>query len=475
MRRAARNSAILVLALILLAPRVGLAKTSWTNVYLEEGQDNAVFALWAFDPDHAWGLAVRNNGQNSELIGLRTTNGTAWSTIPLPPASGMFPNMFTAIAFVDTQRGYLAGSTLEGLSATNHIWETTNGGTSWTEVATIDSAVEDFQVLTDGQIYGVGGDHFVHSADGQSWTSVAIAGPSADVQPAGVFMLNPTCGWIAGGWGYDAESHPTASDGAVWHTDDGGATWNLIAQGLAYQLERVHFVAGDLGFAVGTEGDRGVIARTTDGGVTWTKLTVPDHPALPDVCIVGACIDDPVPVSTVFRVRFWDAQRGIALGLACTSDDCDPTDSSTTYLTSFLRTYDGGATWTHDPDYEPAMPDINIVIDIPGEFAKKVSMSFPNPNHGYLGGQHNTILRYRADDPEELPGIEMPPCDSTAGDGDGGIDGNGDDGSSGCCSTGSDAPADSALLTLLVATCLLAGSRRARGRRSQNPQDRDHL
>jgi len=463
MQPAPRSLAAAVLALALATSGQARAKTTWTNVNLEPGQDNAVFALAAVDADNAWALAVRNNGSNSELVGLRTSSGTSWSPMMLPSSGGMFPNIFFAIAFVDTQRGYLSGSSIEGISATNRIWETTNGGTSWTEVTTVDSAIQSFQVLPDGHVYGVGGDHFVHSADGQTWTSVAVAGPNANVQPAGVFMLNPTCGWLVGGWGYDADDHTTASDGAAWFTEDGGATWNLVAQGLPYHLERAHFVAGNLGFAVGTEGSRGVIVRTSDGGATWTKLTVPDHPALPDVCVLGSCIDAPVPVSTVIRVRFWDAQRGLALGLACTSDDCDPTDSATTFLTSFLRTSDGGNTWTHDPDYEPAMPDINIVIDMPGEFAKKVSMAFPDPNHGFLGGQHNTILRYRADDPEPLPGIGMPDCDSTASDGDGGINGNGgDDEGSGCCSASEDAPAGAAILGLLVVACLLGPRRRRR-------------
>jgi hypothetical protein len=283
-------------------------------------------------------------------------------------------------------------------------------------------------------------------------------------------MLNPTCGWIVGGWDYDPEDHATYSDGAVWYTDDGGATWTLRASGLSYHLERAHFLAGDLGFAVGANADRGVIARTADGGITWTELTVPDHPALPEVCMVGSCIDDPQPISAMSRVRFWDPARGIALGLACTASECDPTDSATTYLTSFLRTYDGGATWTHDADYEAAMPDISIVFDIPGVFAKKVSMAFPDPNHGFLGGQHNTILRYRADDPEELPGIAMPACDSTADDGNGGIDGDGD--GSGCCQTGSNAAREASFWALLAALGLVAGRRRKRGRRAhEKPRD----
>ncbi len=444
---------LLAVAFSLSAAAPAAANPTWTNVNVEPGQDNVVFALDAVDSQHAWALAVRNNGQNSELVGLRTSDGTSWSGMSLPTATGMVPPMFDDLIFTNATTGYLAGFVLDGFNAVNKIWRSDNGGGSWTEVTTTDQLLARFQALPSGDLYGVGGGAFFHSADGDNWSSVAVSGP-ANVEPAGLFMLNPTCGWLVGGWGFDAESHPTASDGAVWYTDDGGATFTLRAQGLPYYLADVHFVAFDLGFAVGSQGDRGVIVKTTDGGVTWTELTVPDHPAMPDVCIVGQCLDQPTPVTSVDRVRFFDAQRGLALGLACTADSCDPSDSSTTYLTSFLRTYDGGATWTLDADYEAAMPDISIVIDIPGPLSKLVSMSFADPNSGFLGGQHNVIMRYLAADPEDPSQQGMPGCDEPADTGDGGISGGDDDGSGGCCQVGGGLRVDHGLWLLAIALWL---------------------
>jgi len=406
-------SATMTVFLLICSSQMARANTAWDGVNIEPGQDNAVISLSAADGSTAWALAIRSNGQSSELVGLRTSNGESWMQMMLPPSSNpMFPLFFSALVMVDEQTGYLAGLELP----TNKIWRTTNGGGTWTEVTTTDETVTQFQVLPTGDIYAVAGDTVVSSADGVTWTTATVADPGPSASPQGIHMLNQDCGWLVGGWGYEEDTHPTPSDGVVWTTVDGGMTWTLLAQGLPYYLHRVTFVAGNLGFAVGSSGERGVLVRTTDGGVTWTEQALPIHPAMPEVCLgFGICIDDPVEISDMMEVRFFDAQRGVALGLACTSPPCDRGDSTATYLTSFLRTYDGGSTWTHDEHYEDAMPEIDLgFMSLPGQVAKQLVMAFPDPNHGFLGGQHNMILRYEATDPESPGEVTLPGCESNA-------------------------------------------------------------
>jgi len=447
----ARRITVLAFLLLVAAGEDGRANPSWSSVNVEPGQDNVILSLSAVDAQHAWAVAAFNDGQSTSFVGLRSTNGTTFQRMTLPQATNpMIPAMHLAIAFQDAQTGYLSGF----VDMASKIYRTTDGGANWTEVATTDSTITHFQILLGGYVYGVGGADFVYSADGQTFTNVTVPEPSADVTPSGVFMLNQTCGWLVGGWGYDQDNHPVPSDGAVWYTDDGGDSWTAIAQSLPFHLSRAHFVAGDLGFAVGNQGDEGVIVRTTDGGQTWTPITLPDHPAMPDVCIMpGACIDEAQAISSVVDIKFWDAQRGLALGLACTSPPCDPGDSAATYLTSFLRTYDGGQTWVHDADYEPAMPDVDLMMmTIPGELSKQVAMAFADPNHGFLGGQHNMILSYDAEQPEQPESGGLPACDSTGPDGgaptvDGGTDPDTSLSGCGCTSTNSGSPA--ALLLIL--------------------------
>lgn len=66
--------------------------------------------------------------------------------------------------------------------------------------------------------------------------------------------------------------------GDLWHTQDGGSSWNRIAgQAVGGRFHNVSFITPLRGWAVG---DQGAIWRTRDGGSTWTcvgKLGLPDH------------------------------------------------------------------------------------------------------------------------------------------------------------------------------------------------------
>ena len=475
---------LVLLGLFGLLGGQAMAKTTWQGIMpnAQPSQSNMIFKIAAVDGTHAWTVGKRNTGGNDELVGLRTTNGTTWQQMSLPQGSSFFPVIPTAIVFSDANNGYLAATEVEGLNEVNKIFVTQNGGGTWTEQARVDAPMLQFQVLRTGEIFGTGGGYVIRSLDGQSWTSHEVDGPSADVVPAGVSMLNATCGFLVGGWGADSEGgHPSASDGASWYTGDGGETWTIRAQGLPFYLGAASFVASDLGWAVGQQGGgTGILAVTTDGGHTFTRVDVPEHPAMPSVCLMSQCLDDPTPVTDMIGVRFWDALRGIAHGLACTGD-CD--GDNPTYLTVFLRTYDGGALWEYDTDYEAAMPDIDMtMLVIPGEMTGMFDGAFPDPNSAFLAGQYEMILRYEADwieDPAQSP----PSCTSTAADGgvgpgpDGGVNprpdgGGGDDGASlsGCGCQGAGAPGQGALTILALASLLFSirGSGRAR-RRARRP------
>ncbi|HXF57481.1 MAG TPA: hypothetical protein VNO34_07935, partial [Actinomycetota bacterium] len=87
-------------------------------------------------------------------------------------------------------------------------------------------------------------------------SSPPAAGPPA--QPAGPL-------WVAGedlGW--------AVVDGALFATDDGGASWSLRYGGPA-RLSAVQFVDATRGWALTPEG----LLRTEDGGATWEPVAVP--------------------------------------------------------------------------------------------------------------------------------------------------------------------------------------------------------
>src|SRR5690606_11573834 len=125
---------------------------------------------------------------------------------------------------------------------------------------------------------------------GQTWTAGAAAPPSLDAEDLDFSTLLD--GWVAGS-GF--------SDGAVFHTTDGGDSWTAVPDfGGAYVS--VDF-EGQNGWALNVTGR---FYRTTDGGATWTMGELPDQ--------WGQILD----------MDFADANVGYAVGwygFAARSDD----------------------------------------------------------------------------------------------------------------------------------------------------------
>jgi len=130
-----------------------------------------------------------------------------------------------------------------------------------------------------------------------------------DAALSDVCFIDRSTGWAVG------------DRGVIWHTDDGGGTWQQQASTVACALKSVAFIDARCGWIVGGESrpygaaSRGVVLRTDDGGTTWKpieRLTLP----------------------LLRRVQFFDAQRGVAIG-----------DSSPSHPFGVFITQDSGDTW----------------------------------------------------------------------------------------------------------------------------------
>src|SRR3954452_8334806 len=99
---------------------------------------------------------------------------------------------------------------------------------------------------------------------------VAALGLPAGAQPPVAFndaglhavqFVDASEGWACG------------DDGAVWHSIDGGKTWERQKTGTRASLRGLHFVTPYTGWAVGRidtpAGSVGVMLKTTDGGIQW--------------------------------------------------------------------------------------------------------------------------------------------------------------------------------------------------------------
>jgi photosystem II stability/assembly factor-like uncharacterized protein len=178
-----------------------------------------------------------------------------------------------------------------------------------------------------------------HSADGgETWQKQQSG--VATLLTDGNF-LDASTGWIAGLYG------------VVLHTRDGGATWNRQETGTDKHLFDVSFVDENYGWAVG---EWNTIIGTTDGGTTWTSLSETE-----DRILNG--------------VQFVDRQTGWVIGEAGT----------------IMKTTDGGASWSVQ------MPDLFVRETLEEEFENPrpalFGICFIDAMNGWLCGIDATIMQ----------------------------------------------------------------------------------
>jgi photosystem II stability/assembly factor-like uncharacterized protein len=135
---------------------------------------------------------------------------------------------------------------------------------------------------------------------------------------------------------------------SIFTSSDAGSTWNSVSDNMGSWLKSVYFTTSLQGFAVG---DYGKILKTTDGGNTWTKITLTGNLNQRNFC----------------SVFFTDTQNGYIVG-----------GNENTGMQTILKTTDGGITW-------------NIIKDISGEFLNAVY--FPSLNIGFSVGNHGTFYK----------------------------------------------------------------------------------
>ena len=128
--------------------------------------------------------------------------------------------------------------------------------------------------------------------------------------------------------------------GVVIKTADGGVTWTEVPQGVTTEdLLGLYFVDQNTGVIVGTAG---TVLRTTDGGATWNQQVIPGASGvdLQDVC-------------------FADNQRGVAVGgsntMVFTEDYIDYKPGK------IFLTYDGGQTWSPAGEIPVVLHSLNGV------------------------------------------------------------------------------------------------------------------
>lgn len=170
-------------------------------------------------------------------------------------------------AFLNQTIGYVAGreaiinKTTQELETKVEIWKTENGGNIWTRSYQSNGESEVFQIVVfspEIALASINGNRLIRTIDGgRTWKEVAVNGKSV----MSLALGSDGVLWVVG------------YEGSFLKSIDKGESWEDV-KGLPNELfnrrwKSISFGKAGNGLAVSEEG---IIAYTSDNGITWEKL-----------------------------------------------------------------------------------------------------------------------------------------------------------------------------------------------------------
>jgi photosystem II stability/assembly factor-like uncharacterized protein len=339
-----------------------LGQTSFTVQFTPRGlgKRNAALHITSNDTDESpFDLMLQGSGSSA---------GGRWT----PQTSGT-DRILNNVDFVDANNGFAVGDF-------RTFGKTTDGGTTWSFSSL--SAVSN-------SYYGVS---FVNPQIG--WLS-AVFGGLAKTEDGGTTWTVQTPPTGAHVWSVNALTSTTAwcvgSSGMAGRTTNGGTTW-LGGQsnppenndGGGEGIQEIQFVDANNGyFAAG----KGWSSKSTDGGVTWTRMTIPtqahmNHLHFPEVNTGWIVGNEGTIIKTSDAGATWTAQTS---GTTNNLIGAYFVDASTGWIVgdkgTILRTSNGGTTWS---------PEVS------GTTKYLSDVDFADASTGWIVGEEGLILKYGA-------------------------------------------------------------------------------
>jgi photosystem II stability/assembly factor-like uncharacterized protein len=213
------------------------------------------------DAGNNWSLL--NSGVTSDLKGIWFTNettgyivgtggvilkttdaGALWT----PRASGTASEL-TSIQFVNADSGFVAGIGIYKTVDSAFSWAASPGNTNYyTSLCFVNDSV--------GFVLEIFGKILRTTDRGNTWINVS---PIMGGDPVyDIYFPSESVGYVVGRFGQ------------MMKTIDGGNTWVLSFCPSPDDLNAVHFLDDQVGYAAGVKSIVSTILKTTDGGATWT-------------------------------------------------------------------------------------------------------------------------------------------------------------------------------------------------------------
>ena len=180
--------------------------------------------------------------------------------------------------------------------------------------------------------------------------------------------------------GYAVTRKDSLSENFVLKTINGGDNWNIIQSYNNSQIKRVIFLNKDTGYVGGTAIPQEILSRTTDGGLSWTQITVPEG-FLNDMYVLNTdtiWISDQLFTGRLFITTNggtnWQLQYTNNNGI----DKIYMFNRNIGFLSSnftIYKTTNSGFNWTQIPG-EGGFFDINLVDSLTGWKTRGDTMKF---------------------------------------------------------------------------------------------------
>ena len=298
------------------------------------------------------------------------------------------------LAFNGNQRNWVAPGAI-GPDGTwlgdGSVWQSSNSGNDWEQLSIVAPGgnIRAAAFTSDGaQLFAAVGNRgvFTSTDGGATWTDITAGLPHANLYDVTTHPTDPLTAWVSLGEGPEVDGNFIA--GGIWRTSDGGSTWTDANNGLSIVSNAT---AGNTGsfhqiVVAPSDGDRlytsnvapgqAAIYRSDDGGDSWNIIAdgstarpnayesalrafdIGVHPADADRIAIGS--DDTLLGSTDGGARWTDlttientegffSGHGYS-GLVSTDIVFNPTDPDDAILLgfdggNFIQTIDGGTTW----------------------------------------------------------------------------------------------------------------------------------
>jgi len=244
-----------------------------------------------------------------------------------------------------------------------------------------------------------------HTKDGgESWQEQSSG---TDYVLESTAFANRQCGWAAGGWLRDKTVATCGGIGIILATKDAGQHWRACWQGKGGWFHDVCFVDEKAGWVCG---ENGTVLKTEDGGATWTQLQATNTmDILYGICFANrdcgwAVGGNETIISTRDGGRTWTRERcpllPRPLGTRKTFRAVSAVDPMHCWIVgtegTVLRTKDGGKTWQLQP--LGIDPWAMHVFDF-------VSVCFVNEQCGWAAGEIGSVIFHTRDGGRTWQGI----------------------------------------------------------------------